>query len=248
MSDTFTIIYRTQPTSDAPASAPPASSVTWGDVTAKPFTSIGSRLSVSGGSLSADIQTWAQITGKPFVTVGEGLEVVANELQRVTTEAITAHKTGTYTFAAINTWEDLDFDLIETDKTTDKIDVDTDDITFVYNGPDDLLMIGGTVRTSWGGAPGTDVTAYLRVMVKQPGGAFTEDRTCQASEMTSQAGSGLGTFRFGGAVPVTDGTEFKLQARVTDLDLTFSAPGVFDNDVSITLEAHTIGAHIQPTS
>ena len=73
--DIFEIIYRTSQTESSPGTTTPApSDVSWGDVKSKPFSSIGSRLSVSGNTLSADIQTWAQITGKPFVSFGDSLE------------------------------------------------------------------------------------------------------------------------------------------------------------------------------
>lgn len=48
----------------------------WIKILNKPFTTIGSHLTVDTNNvLSADIQTWSEITSKPFETIGAGLTV-----------------------------------------------------------------------------------------------------------------------------------------------------------------------------
>jgi hypothetical protein len=55
-----------KPTGYAPA---------WGDVTGKPFSTIGAGLTVTDDVLSATPQAWPDVTGKPFTDIGDGLDV-----------------------------------------------------------------------------------------------------------------------------------------------------------------------------
>jgi hypothetical protein len=57
-------------------------STAWADVTGKPFTAIGTGLTVTDGALSSDgsAPAWGLVTGKPFETVGAHLRVDGGEL------------------------------------------------------------------------------------------------------------------------------------------------------------------------
>jgi hypothetical protein len=57
-------------------------STTWSQVPGKPFNSIGTGLTVTGGALNADgaAPAWTTVTGKPFESVGNHLTVVGGEL------------------------------------------------------------------------------------------------------------------------------------------------------------------------
>jgi hypothetical protein len=57
-------------------------STAWADVTGKPFTSIGTGLTVTDGALSADgaAPAWGLVTGKPFEALTEDFTVTAGQL------------------------------------------------------------------------------------------------------------------------------------------------------------------------
>ena len=242
--DTFEIIYRTSQTESSPGTTTPApSDVSWGDVKSKPFSSIGSRLSVSGNTLSADIQTWAQITGKPFTTLGDSLKVEGGvlDIERVT-EAIRASRATDLTIVEADEaqWLDLEFDAVEVGGSTIGLNLLTGNTTFQYDGEDDTLYISGHIRPLWTGPGGQVSKVACRIVFKDPLGSFTENKFIQASMAYPGQVESPGSLDFSGTLPVIDGTQFKLQVWLQDEEMKLSGDTVFDSPTSVVLEAHAL--------
>jgi len=156
-----------------------------------------------------------------------------------------SHRTTSFVPAAIDTWTDIPWDLLAEEETTPAVgfrvvdgDPPTEDnTTMVVHGFSGLINVEGFYRPKWNGAPAEAATVAVRVVRSYDGGVtWAEARCLQSMSHRERQEANLDTDHYAGTLYAEDGTQIKVQVRVSNLNLSLEPPAnIFDSPVAASL-------------
>ena len=162
-------------------------------------------------------------------------------VEMVPTAALKAHRISPLTFVTPDVWVPVEFEAVPAGEQLDGVALDVDNITIV-SAVDDLFWVSGCVRPLWAGGANTVAVVASRIVNSQDGGTtWVENRCLQAIQSRERQEGEVGTFHYMGTVDCQPGTLFRLEVRVSDVNMSLTGSDVFDNPVSVSIQAHGVG-------
>lgn len=154
--------------------------------------------------------------------------------------ALKYHRVTPMTFATPDVWVPVEYEAAPADEQLPGLDLLADNIT-VESSITDLLFVSGCTRPLWSGGNNGDAILASRIMTADDGVNFTENRCLQAISSRGKFVNEVGVMHYLGTTAVVPGTRFRLEVLVSDTDLSLTGSAVFDNPVSVSIQAFSIG-------
>lgn len=155
---------------------------------------------------------------------------------------IKAHRVGIFTFPTANLWTDVIFDVVSETNKGGLISLAAG--IFTYHGDNDVLIGTGCLRPRRTGGATAGQSIAARVMVKQPGGEFIEARCMQNAMLRNWPANDVTILPLLGTVAVQPGTQFKVQARVSVVDIQLEGWPEFDSPVAASIAFTASGSFV----